>query len=85
MQTTPATPTTRTLLERLQGASVVGVSLGEELHRLYPSGAHILVAWIGGDTCRIRPVSPTEAVEWSRKNLPENEFQELFPQGGDLR
>ena len=85
MQTTPATPTTRTLLERLHGASLAGATPSEELYRLYPTGAHVLVAWIDGDTCRIRPVSPAEARAWARLHLPENELQELFPQGGEPR
>lgn len=79
---TTAHPKT-TLLERLHGASLAGATPSEELYRLYPTGAHVLVAWIDGDTCRIRPVSPAEARAWARLNLTESAFRELFQPGGD--
>ena len=82
MQNPSTTRQNQTLLERLQGASLVGATLGEELYRTR-TGAHILVAWIGGDTCRIRPVSPAEARAWARLNLTESAFRELFQPGGD--
>ena len=85
MQTTPATPPTRTLLERLQGASVVGITLGQELYHRFPGGDFLLVAWLDGDTCRLETITRAQAAAWSRRYLPENEFQELFPQEGDSR
>ena len=85
MQNTPTTHQNRTLIERLQGASVVGIALGQELYHRFPGGDFLLVAWLDGDTCRLETIARPQAAAWSRRYLPENEFQELFPQEGDGR
>ena len=84
MQIPSTTHQPRTLLERLQGASLVGGTPIEALYR-HPGGTHTLVAWIRSSTCRFAPVSPAEALAWARLNLSENEFQKFFPQGGESR